>query len=159
MNRMKMALAGGAVALSMFTGRVLGAALWGTSAVAASAASASTLATTTVTATPSAASGTFVSNENATHEPARAPLARPRRTRARCRPSRKRADREPRRSRRPVTGRLPHLQFEGGPFTLAGRARPACARPFPSTPAGFGSLLNSSFRSSDQTSEKAIPKC
>ena len=68
MNRMKMALAGGAVALSMFTGGVLGAALWGTTALAASAASASTLATTTATATPSASSGTFVSNENATHE-------------------------------------------------------------------------------------------
>jgi hypothetical protein len=70
MTRIKMALAAGAVAASMFTGGVLGAALWSTSAVAASAASTTTAATaaTAATPTPGAASGTFVSNENATHE-------------------------------------------------------------------------------------------
>ncbi len=64
MSRIKMALAAGAVAASMFTGGVLGAALWGTSAVAASAASTTTAATAATTATP----GTFVPNETAAHE-------------------------------------------------------------------------------------------
>lgn len=67
MNRFKMALAGGAVAASMFTGGVLGATLWGTSAVAASAAS-TTAATTATTAATAATPGTFVPNEDATHE-------------------------------------------------------------------------------------------
>jgi hypothetical protein len=66
MNRFKMALAGGAVAASMFTGGILGAALWSSSAVAASAAS--TTAATTATTAATAAPGTFTSNEDATHE-------------------------------------------------------------------------------------------
>ena len=67
MNRFKTALAGGAVAASMLTGGILGAALWSTSAVAASAASTTTSATAATTAT-AATPGTFVPNEDATHE-------------------------------------------------------------------------------------------
>ena len=54
MNRLKMALAGGAVAASMFTGGILGAALWSTRAVAATAAP--TTAATTHTRSPRSAS-------------------------------------------------------------------------------------------------------
>jgi len=67
MNRVRMAIAAGAMAASMITGGVIGAALWGTSAVAASAAT-----TPTATASPSTgaapAAGTFKPNEDATHE-------------------------------------------------------------------------------------------
>jgi hypothetical protein len=67
MNRVKVALAAGAVALSMVTGGVIGAALWGTSAVAASAAT-TTASTLAATASPAPAPGAFKSNEDPTHE-------------------------------------------------------------------------------------------
>ncbi len=69
MSRIKLTVAAGAVAASMFTGGVIGAALWGTSAIAASAAT-TTPATTAATAAtpPASAPGTFRSNEEATHE-------------------------------------------------------------------------------------------
>ena len=63
MSRIKVALAAGAVALSMVTGGVIGAALWSTSAIAASAAT-----TTPTAATAAPAAGTFKPNEDATHE-------------------------------------------------------------------------------------------
>jgi hypothetical protein len=69
MNRVKMAIAAGAMAASMLTGGVIGAALWSTSTVAASAA---TTPTATATASPSTgtapAAGTFKPNEDPTHE-------------------------------------------------------------------------------------------
>ncbi|MDQ6692040.1 MAG: hypothetical protein M3Z13_04655 [Candidatus Dormibacteraeota bacterium] len=64
MNRFKVAIAGGVVAASMFTGGVLGATLLGSGAIAASAA---TPAPTT-TAPQAAPAGGFRSNEDATHE-------------------------------------------------------------------------------------------
>ena len=66
MNRIKVALAAGAVAVSMVTGGVIGAALWGTSAVAASAATTAT--TLAASASPAPAGGAFRPNEDATHE-------------------------------------------------------------------------------------------
>ena len=67
MNRIKVALAAGAVAVSMVTGGVIGTALWGTSAVSANAAGV-TAVTLAATASPPPAAGTFKSNEDATHE-------------------------------------------------------------------------------------------
>jgi hypothetical protein len=67
MNPIKRFLVGGAVAASLLTGGVIGAAIAGP--LGASAATTGT--TTNVAATaasPSAGSGTFVPNENATHE-------------------------------------------------------------------------------------------
>jgi type IV secretory pathway TrbL component len=64
MNPIRRILVGAAVAGSLLTGGVVGAAIAGP--LAASAATTSNVAATA--ATPSAASGTFVPNENATHE-------------------------------------------------------------------------------------------
>ena len=65
MNPIRRILVGGAVAGSLLTGGVIGAAIAGP--LAASAASTTSTAATTA-ATPSANSGTFVPNEDATHE-------------------------------------------------------------------------------------------
>jgi hypothetical protein len=69
MNRIKMTIAAGAMAASMLTGGVIGAALWSTSAVAASAATTPTAATAASPTTGAApAAGTFKPNEDPTHE-------------------------------------------------------------------------------------------
>ena len=65
MNRIRMAIAGGAIAASMLTGGVIGAALSGASTIAANAATTSPSTGSSTTAAPS---GTFVPNEDATHE-------------------------------------------------------------------------------------------
>ena len=67
MNAMQKAVTGAAVAGSLLTGGIIGATLAGP--LGASAASTSTTASTAATAaSPAAPSGTFVPNENATHE-------------------------------------------------------------------------------------------
>jgi hypothetical protein len=67
MNPIRRILVGAAVAGSLLTGGVIGATIAGP--LGASAATTTNVAATAATAaTPSAGSGTFVPNENATHE-------------------------------------------------------------------------------------------
>jgi hypothetical protein len=71
MNQIRRIIVGAAVAGSLLTGGVIGATIAGplgaSAASTASTASTTSIAATTA-ATPSTGSGTFVPNENATHE-------------------------------------------------------------------------------------------
>ena len=67
MNRMQKAITGAAVAGSLLTGGVIGAAIAGPLGAAA-ASTGTTTGTAATVASPAAASGKFVPNEDATHE-------------------------------------------------------------------------------------------
>jgi hypothetical protein len=66
MNRVRTAVTAAAIAGSMLVGGVVGATLYGVSAL--SAAAAAPAAAASPTPTPGSSSGTFVSNETAAHE-------------------------------------------------------------------------------------------
>lgn len=68
MKRIRLVIAGAAMALSMLTGGIVGATLFGASAASAAAATSTPSSSATTTATATAPSGTFTPNEDATHE-------------------------------------------------------------------------------------------